>query len=256
MKRILSICLLIQIGICIAFLILPQTTVYGQKMKMDMSNDTGEMSNTDEVAHPFFTHMGMPEAVGVYSIRLGGLITSTDGKRSGDFAFHFETGLTKFIGFHIRNDGVSDRQHTEMMFQFAAIRSENGMSGFSPIIEFEFPTHPGGDQHINTLVGFSTALAGSKAAFNQIIHYDPRSDGVEGSASLVLKLGSLFFTVVEISGEAAPGDMPMINLLAGLKFRINDNLLIGVALQAPATTRGDFSWQLVFQPDIEWGMAK
>lgn len=218
------------------------------------------MDNMDdknpEVAHPFFTHMGMPEAVGVYSIRLGGLITSADGKRDGDFAFHFETGLTKFIGFHLRNDGIRDRQHSEAMFQFAAIRSEDGMSGFSPIIEFEFPTHSGGDQHINTLVGFSTALAGPKAAFNQIIHYDPRSDGFEGSASIVLKLGTLLFPVMEISGEAAPGEMPIMNLLGGLKFRMSENLLLGIALQVPVTTRKDFSWQLVFQPDIEWGKMK
>ena len=29
------------------------------------------------------------------------------------------------------------------MFQFAAVRSKNGMSGFSPLIEFEFPTRSG-----------------------------------------------------------------------------------------------------------------
>ena len=256
MKKITSIRITMQISLWMSLLIVSTMPVYGQEMKMDMPAGGKGMGDMEEVAHPFFTHMGMPEAVGVYSIRLGGLVTSADGVRNGDFAFHFETGLSKFIGFHIRNDGIRDRQHSEMMFQFAAVRSENGMSGFSPIIEFEFPTHPGGDQHINTLVGFSSALTGANAAFNQIIHYDPRSDGVEGSASLVLKLGSFLFPVVEISGEAAPMEMPLINLLGGLKFRINDNLLIGVALQAPVTTRGDFSWQLVFQPDIEWGMTK
>jgi hypothetical protein len=221
--------------------------------KMKMGNMDGQ---EEEVAHPFYTHMGVPEAVGVYSLRLGALVTSAEGKRDGDFAFHFETGLTKIIGVHFRNDGIVDQQHTELMFQFAAVRSEVGMSGFSPIIEFEFPTHSGGDQNINTLVGFSTALANSKAAFNQIVHYDPRTDMVEGSAAFVLKLGIRLFPVVEISGEGMPGERPIINLLGGMKVRVNDNLLIGIAIQAPVTGNKDFSWQLVFQPDIEWGKMK
>lgn len=224
-----------------------------QSSKMNMDNMDGE---EQEVAHPFFTHMGVPEAVGVYSLRLGALVTSAEGKRDGDFAFHFETGLTKFIGVHLRNDGIVDRQHTELMFQFAAVRSEDGMSGFAPIIEFEFPTHSGGDQHINTLVGFSTALANSKTAFNQIVHYDPRTDMVEGSAAFVLKLGTRLFPVVELSGESMPGERPIINLLGGMKVRVNENLLLGIAIQAPVTGREDFSWQLVFQPDIEWGKMK
>lgn len=93
----------------------------------------------EEVAHPFFTHMGVPEAVGVFNLRLAGLATRTNGHTDGDFAFHFETGLTKYIGLHFRNDSFLDRTRSEVMFQFAAIRSKNGMSGFSPIIEFRNP---------------------------------------------------------------------------------------------------------------------
>lgn len=205
-----------------------------------------------EVAHPFLSHMGMPEAVGVYSVRLGGMITRTDDKTNFDFAFHFETGLSQFIGFHLRSDGILDRQHTEIMFQFAAVRSADGMSGFSPIIEFEIPTRSGGDRHVNTLVGFSTALASTTTAFNQIVHYDPRSDMVEGSASFVMMLSKQLFPVAEISGEVMPGERPLFNLLGGMKFRVSENLLLGVAIQAPITTSRDFSWQLVVQPDIEW----
>jgi hypothetical protein len=218
------------------------------KMKMDNMDD-----NEQEVAHPFFSHMGMPEAVGVYSLRLGALVTRSEDKTDADFAFHFETGLTKFIGVHLRSDGILDRQHTELMFQFAAIRSGDGMSGFAPIIEFEFPTHSGGDQHINTLVGFSTALANSSAAFNQVLHYDPRADMVEGSAAFVLKLGTSLFPVVEMSAEGMPGERPLINLLGGMKLRATESLLLGIGIQAPLTERKDFSWQLVFQTDIEWG---
>jgi hypothetical protein len=200
--------------------------------------------------------MGMPEGVGVFSIRLGGLVSRVDDKTNPDFAFHFETGLTMFIGVHIRNNGILNEQHTELMFQFAAVRSEDGMSGFAPIIEFEFPTHSGGDQHINTLVGFSTALANSKVAFNQVLHFDPWTETVEGSAAFVAKLGTRFYPVVEISGEGAHREQVIINLLGGFKVRVNKVLLLGLAVQASVTERKDFSWQLVFQPGMEWRMHK
>ncbi len=206
-----------------------------------------------EVAHAFFTHMGVPEAVGVFSLRLGGLGTRAEGQTDGDFAFHFETGLTEIIGIHVRNDRFFDRPLTEVMFQFAAVRSKNGMSGFSPLIEFEIPTRSGGGKRIHSLIGFSTALANSRASFNQVLHYNPQEDMVDGSAAFVFKAGTRFFPVVEVLGEAMPDERPIINLLGGLKVRVNESLLLGVAVQAPVTGREDFSWQLIFQPDIEWG---
>ena len=206
----------------------------------------------EEVAHPFFTHMGVPEAVGVFNLRLAGLATRTGGHTDGDFAFHFETGLTKFIGLHIRNDRFLANPRTEAMFQFAAVRSKNGMSGFSPIIEFEIPTRSGGGKRINTLVGFSTALANSRASFNQVLHYNPREDMVDGSAALVLKVGARFYPVMEVLAEAARGERPIISLLLGWKVRVNRSLLFGFAFQVPTTRRKDFSSRMVFQPDIEW----
>lgn len=89
----------------------------------------------DEVAHPFFMHMGMPEGVGVYSLRLSGLSRREDGGNTSDFAFHFETGLTDSIGLHVRNDNFRNMPRTEVMFQFAVGKSRDGMSGWGPLIE-------------------------------------------------------------------------------------------------------------------------
>ena len=207
----------------------------------------------EEVAHPFFSHMGVPEAVGTYNLRLSGLLTNNEGTKDGDFAFHFETGLTNSIGIHIRNDGYLDRDHTELMFQFAALRSKDKMSGFSPLIEFEFPTKPGGDRHTNVLVGFTTALANSGMSFNQALHYNSRTEEYEFNGAFVVKVGSRIYPVVEIFGEALPHEMPLFNLLGGVKVRVGKKMYLGVALQAPVTERKDFTWQLIFQPDIEWG---
>ena len=228
----------------------------GAQQQSSPSDQMGMNAEEEEVAHPFFTHMGVPEAVGVFNLRLAGLATRADGRTKGDFAFHFETGLTKYIGLHVRNDSFLDRTRSEVMFQFAAIRSKDGMSGFSPIIEFEIPTRKGGGSRVNTLVGFSTALANKRAAFNQVVHYNPREDSVDASAAFVVKIGRRFFPVVEILGEAMRGDRPIINLLGGLKVRVNKNLVLGFAVQAPVTNRRDFSSQLAFQPDIEWKRSR
>ena len=236
--------------------------VYGQQspqnntspaMGQNQDKQPDKMGMQDEeVAHPFFTHMGVPEAVGVFNLRLAGLATRTGGHTDGDFAFHFETGLTKFIGLHVRNDRFLTNTRTEAMIQFAALRSKSGMSGFSPIIEFEFPTRSGGGKRVNTLVGFSTALANSRVSFNQVLHYNPREDMVDASAALVFKARAGVYPVIEVLTEAARGEKPIISLLFGLKVRVNKNMLLGFAFQVPTTRRKDFSSQMVFQPDLEW----
>lgn len=246
--------LMLQVGLTLA--------AHGQEhaaetpgMTMDKTAGAEHKMAGDEhgVAHPFFTHMGVPEGFGAFSLRLGALVTSTEGEKDGDIALHLETGLNDFVGLHVRNDGMANSQHTEVMFQFAAVKGRNAMSGFSPLIEFEFPTHSGGDRHVHTLIGFSTALAGSESAFNQVIHYDPYTDGIEGSAAYVFKLGRKLFPVVELSGEASPDERPIFNLLGGMKVRVKEGLLLGMSVQAPLTNNEDFTWQLAFQPDFEWG---
>ena len=238
---------------CCIILSLTIHSAYSQQMQ-NMNNDSSgrEQSMTEEeVAHPFFTHMGMPEAVGMYSLRLTALSTQMDEKSKADFAFHFETGLSKFVGLHIRNDRFLDNTHTEIMFQFAVIRSKNGMNGFSPIIEFEIPTHKG-EKRINSLVGFSTTLSNSHIAFNQVIHYNPREDMVDGSAALVYKVSKRIYLVAEVLGEKMPDEQAFINLLGGIKVRLNDNVLLALAYQAPVSKNKDFTSQYIFQPDLEF----
>ena len=209
---------------------------------------------TEEVEppHPFFTHMGLPEGVGNFNLRLLGITTRADGGTDGDFAFHFETGLTKSIGLHIRNDRFLGKTRSEVMFQFAAVVSKDGMSGFAPIIEFEIPTRSGGGSRIHSLVGFTSTLARPRVVFNQVLHYNPAEDGVDGSAALVFKLSPRVFPIVEVLGEGARGAPTVVNLLAGLKVRLRDWIHLGVAVQFPLTDARDFSWQGAFGPDVEW----
>ena len=210
-----------------------------------------EKEEEEEVPHPFFTHMGLPEGVGVYSLRILGTAARVDGKNMSDVAFHFETGITERIGLHIRNDRFRNNDKTEAMFQFAAYVSEDGMTGFAPLIEFEIPTRSGASR-INTLVGFTTSTGTSTWAFNQVIHYDPQEDMVDGSIALVVKAGRFVSPVVEFLGESGKGQASAINMLAGIKVRLREGVLFGLAYQLPVTNRKEFTHQIVAGPDFGW----
>ena len=181
----------------------------------------------DEIAHPFFAHEGLPDAVGSYSLRTSGLATRIDGETKGDFAFHLETGLTENIGLHIRSDQFLQSRRSEVMFQFAAWKSQDGKSGFAPIIEFEVPTRSGGGKPA-TLVGFTTKLANSQVAFNQSFHYEPAENAMEGSAAIVLRASERIYPVVELMGSGGTDKPTIVNLLAGVKYRIRGSTLVGL----------------------------
>ena len=217
-----------------------------------MAQVAGAAAEEAELPHAFFTHMGLPEGVGVFNLRTLGLATRAGGETKADFAFHLETGLTSRIGLHVRNDQFRENAFTEAMFQFAAFVSEDGMSGFAPLIEFEIPTKSGAGGRIHTLVGFTSTLGSRSAVFNQVIHYNPREDGVDGSVALVLKLGQRVFPVVELLGEGASGAPTVVNLVGGVKVRLREWLHLGLAVQFPLTNAKEFSSQGAFGPDVEW----
>ena len=119
------------------------------------------------------------------------------------------------------------------------------MSGFSPIIEFEIPTKKGASR-INTLVGFSTALVKSSFAINQVIHYDPREDMVDGSVALVYKAGKKVFIAAEILGEKMPDGQAIINLLGGVKIKVNKNFMLGLAYHTQSQRTRSFHRNIFF----------
>ena len=77
---------------------------------------------------PFFTHMGMPLAVGTYNLRLTALPKQNEGITKTEFNTQFNTGLSKTVGFMIRGYGSFDAPTLEVMFQFLTIKSKNGMN--------------------------------------------------------------------------------------------------------------------------------
>jgi hypothetical protein len=50
------------------------------KVKFQNTSDKmGQMTDDKDLAHPFFSHMGMPHEVGSYSLRLSALATTQNG---------------------------------------------------------------------------------------------------------------------------------------------------------------------------------
>lgn len=213
--------------------------------------EKGEM----EMPHAFFTHEGLPEGVGSYSLRVAALTTHVTGQNQGDFAFHLEMGLTKLIGLHIRNDRFLNSEKTEAMFQFAVITNKSGTNGFAPIIEFQFPTHSGAGG-IATETGFTTKFTGARSAFNQVLHYSPRENAADGSAGIVVKISDKVFPVVELLGAGGRNTSTVFNVLAGLKLRIRPWITVGIALMLPMTSARDFSSEGVFEPEFVWGKER
>lgn len=207
--------------------------------------------NDEEVAHPFLTHMGMPEGVGTNSLRISGLTTSAGGKSRSDFGFHYETGLSKLVGFHLRSDAFTTDPFTEAMFQYAAIVSKDGMSGISPHIEFEFPTRRAGSG-IKTLYGFSSTLTLKHGAINQVIHYDPREKMVEGSVAYVCEPSPGFYPVFELLGMGSKGEKPTLSFLIGPKVKLSKDTIAGIAYETPISARKEFGSKFIAQLELKW----
>ncbi len=214
-----------------------------------------QMADAEEIAHPFFTHEGLPDAVGSYSVRLSGLATRADGKTDGDFAFHLETGLTDRLGLHIRSDQFLMERRSEVMLQYALLKSADGESGFAPLVELEFPTRSGGGK-ARVVVGFTSKLARDKFALNQVVHYNLSEKMFDASVGLVLRASDRVYPVVELLGEGGVGRPTIINALAGVKFRVRGSTLIGVAYKRPITSAREISSQFVLQLEFMAGKPR
>ncbi len=233
------------------------------KMPSD-SSTTKEVYLTDRqlqsiLPSPFFTEKGVPLNVGTISIKAAALPTQSDGKTKMQYNFQLETGLSKTVGLVFGGKALFYDPTVEESMQFPVIntmakflvlKSENGLNGFSPFIEFEFPWGRERTHDVYTLVGFATTLSNSCISFNQDIHYSPLEDLTKGSASLLLKVSKRIFLVSEFSGLTQKGARPIFNLLGGIKIELYKSFLLGFAYQLPLTDNRDYSSQYIFQPNL------
>lgn len=68
----------------------------------------------------------------------------------------------------------------------------------------------------------------------------------------VIPNAKFFGYAVEFLGEGGKGLAGAINMLAGIKVRVREGILFGLAYQLPLTDRREFTNQVVFGPDFGW----
>jgi hypothetical protein len=211
-----------------------------------------QMTDHHALVHPFLTHMGMPDGPGELSARIMSVEERSNGSSSGTYGFHLETGIIDRLGLHLRNDAVKFKDSTELMLQYAVLRSDSGLSGVSLIGEAEFPT---GSTKVKTKgavgVSFAYVLAPAFAA-NSVVHYMPSEKSTEWEISLASKLTEKIFPVLEASGEKKKNEKSIVNALAGLKFKIPSGHALGVAYQVGTTGVRDFDSRLLLQAELNF----
>ncbi len=218
-----------------------------------------EKQNQAKFPLPFFTNIGLPLNVGTYSIKAASLPTQNEGKTNMQYNFQLETGITKTVGLVFSGTALFCDPTVEESMQFPVIdvltkflvfKSDNGLNGFSPFIEFEFPWNNERTHDVYTLVGFASMLANENISFNQDIHYSPLENLEKGSISLILKISKRIYLVTECAELTQKDARPIINLLGGLKIKLYNNFILGFAYQLPITNNKDYTSQYIFQPNI------
>ena len=211
-----------------------------------------QMSDHHAFVHPFLTHMGMPDEPGELSTRIMSVEQRNDGSSSGTYGFHLETGIVDRLGLHLRNDAVKFKNSTELMLQYAVLRSDSGQNGVSIIGETEFPTGSTNEKTKGVVgVSFAYILVPAFAA-NSVIHYIPSEKAVEWEISLASKLTEKIFPVLEASGEKKKDEKGIVNALAGLKFKIPNGHALGVAYQVGTTGVRNFDSRLLLQAELNF----
>lgn len=213
-------------------------------------NSAPMAANHHALVHPFLVHMGMPDGPGEVSARIMSIEERNAGVANGTYGFHIEAGIVDRLGIHLRNDAIRTHTATEMMLQYAVLRSDDGQSGISLIGEVEFPTGSTVDNRTKGLYGISFSYSRIPLfAVNSVVHYNPVEKMVEWEISFVGRLAKNIFPVLEFSGENSQ-DMTASNALFAWKFKIPNDNAIGVGYRLPLTKEREFESQLILQAEL------
>ena len=208
--------------------------------------------NHHSFVHPFLAHMGMPDGPGEISARIMSIEERNAGIASGTYGFHIEAGIVDRLGLHLRNDAVKTHSKTEMMLQYAVLKSNDGLSGISFIAEMEFPTGSTSNNRIEGLYGISFAYLWIPVlAVNSVIHYNPNEKMVEWEISFIGKLTEKIFPVLEFSGDMDQS-MSSANALFAWKFKASNDSAFALAYRVPVTTPREFDSQLLLQAEFNF----
>lgn len=197
--------------------------------------------------HPFLVHMGMPDEPGEISLRVTGFQQRLSGVNTNGYGAHLETGLWDRVGLHIRNDDIQ-RAGTEIMLQFAAIRSEDKKEGFSFIVENEMPGITG-ETNTKFKIGFSGAKLFWGNPLNFTYHYGPGDKESEIESSFIAIVNERLSLVFEYSGHSNQEKTSYI--LEGIKIRMLSFMSMGIGFQSPISTDRAFDSRTLLQATMD-----
>jgi hypothetical protein len=125
----------------------------------------------------------------------------------------------------------------------------NGLSVFGQI---SIPTGPGVKSNaLKYLFGFAGRLTAQKImVIDADIHYNPTDKMAEYEGSFVFRASKLLYPEMEFRGEITGHETSLYSLL-GLKFRIADEMTIGVGIQTAVTTAREYDTQAL----LTYGIA-
>ncbi len=220
----------------------------------DKHSDEDEHSDGEghhSIAHPFFTHMGLPDGVGGANIRTNIISQNSDEGNRTDYGVHLETGLAENWGFHYRNDGIKDRLYSEAMVQYAIWKDRAGTSGISIFGQLGIRNSSAASDDVKGAFGVSGRKSFSRVALDGNVHYKPKEDGWELEGAAVYKLNHRVFPLLEIRAEIENETQP-VYILPGVKFKVWDGMYLGFGAQLPITSDREYDVQTLAQIDFSF----
>ena len=213
----------------IALISFSPAPVYAAEAGMSDMGGMGEM-----FAHPFWSHMGIPDKPGEVDMRLLGYRSRLDGVAGGDFGLHLEAGLLPGLGIHLRSDGIYNSPDSEIMVMYSFLHDSDLNNGISVFGEAEIPTGTGSDVTTQGVVGVGGRLtAGQVVVWDGDVHYNPKKKMAEYESSFVFRMNSKIYPIVEANGHASR-EMKTLYVLPAVKFMINAGSALGLGVRIPA----------------------
>ncbi|MEP7231994.1 MAG: hypothetical protein ABI691_17155 [Ginsengibacter sp.] len=205
-------------------------------------NDKDKMG--DMFVHPFLTHMALPDPPGEMSLRLTAFQQRTDSAVGQDMALHIEAGLLPNLGLHIRSDGIKTSPYSEVMLMYSFLHDATYNNGLSVFGQISIPTGPEVKSNaLKYLFGLSGRLtAPNIMVIDANMHVNLADKMAEYESSFIFKASKMFYPELELRGEITENETSLYSLI-GLKFRIADEMAIGVGIQTAVTTAREYDTQ-------------
>ena len=226
-------------------LVILQTVFIGFIIRVK-GQETGDNEMEDMFVHPFMAHMAMPDKPGEMSLRVTPFQQRQDSITEFDLAMHIETGILPGLGIHIRNDGIKTSPYSEFMVMYSFLHNESLSNGLSVFGQVSIPTGPVESNALKYLFGVSGRWTIPRImVMDANMHFDVADKMAEYESSFVFRASKLLYPSLEIRGEITGNGVSAYSL-TGLKFRIADEMGLGVGFQFPLTREREYDMQTLF----------